>query len=429
MDSFNIFVFLVVFMRFSSCDVISILKHPVHILEPPYGVLPQDTISSPAIPVFPQLPEIVVNRALFRNSDNGIVLNKGYNYDPPNQQYLPPVIIPQRDEFPPNNEYLPPSNEPTPAPQFDYFVPSNDYLPPQQDIPDEPLSQYLPPASTTTSTQQPFRPQFDDIIPSSDDNGYNYDAPTNSYLPPSSSQSKGRNLKDSIFFRGTKQSTAPIRLDLNDLKCRFDSNGYFKSIVTIQSFIDNIPIIENTSGELIDNNLCDVRLVKSQLIIDISIENFQKCGIKVCDKDLCLRLRFPQIRDMKTLNDPVLVLKCKIQERIITKTHAVKMGINESLARGRSAGTYAQGGSQQAFRSQIGIFRRTDDGTFSRPLESGGRVQLGEDLMLRTQIQSGDGKICLFCHISVGIIYSYSHSRMEFHKNVGYFAAAADCKG
>lgn len=62
------------------------------------------------------------------------------------------------------------------------------------------------------------------------------------------------------------------------------------------------------------------------------------------------------------------------------------------FSQGRSAGTFAQGGSQQPFRTQLGLFRNLD-GAFTKSLESGSVVQLGEELMLRAQVKSGDGEI------------------------------------
>lgn len=61
-----------------------------------------------------------------------------------------------------------------------------------------------------------------------------------------------------------------------------------------------------------------------------------------------------------------------------------------SYSHARSAGAIAQGGGESKFRTQVGIFRRSGD-SFLRPLEANGVVQLGEDLMLRTQTKQGDG--------------------------------------
>lgn len=57
----------------------------------------------------------------------------------------------------------------------------------------------------------------------------------------------------------------------------------------------------------------------------------------------------------------------------------------------RSSGTFANGGSQLPFRTQIGIYRQGGNG-FTRNLEPGGVVLLGEELMLRAHVKFGDGK-------------------------------------
>lgn len=54
---------------------------------------------------------------------------------------------------------------------------------------------------------------------------------------------------------------------------------------------------------------------------------------------------------------------------------------------------YSHTGKQQ-LRSQIGLYRQSSNGV-SRNLSPGSTVQLGEDLLLRAQIKSGDGEsIC-----------------------------------
>lgn len=52
---------------------------------------------------------------------------------------------------------------------------------------------------------------------------------------------------------------------------------------------------------------------------------------------------------------------------------------------------YANGGEKPHLRTQLGLYRLSGSG-FSKSLESGGFVQLGEELMLRAQIKHGDGK-------------------------------------
>lgn len=50
---------------------------------------------------------------------------------------------------------------------------------------------------------------------------------------------------------------------------------------------------------------------------------------------------------------------------------------------------FAHGGGKQQLRTQIGLYRQSGSG-FTKSLETGGFVQLGEELMLRAQVKNGD---------------------------------------
>jgi len=65
-----------------------------------------------------------------------------------------------------------------------------------------------------------------------------------------------------------------------------------------------------------------------------------------------------------------------------------------NLSQARSAATtFAQGGSQQPFRTQVALFRKSDGSgsSFTRSIDPGGTVQLGEEMMLRIHTRAGDG--------------------------------------
>lgn len=66
----------------------------------------------------------------------------------------------------------------------------------------------------------------------------------------------------------------------------------------------------------------------------------------------------------------------------------------------RSSGTHVQGGSQQNFRTQVSLFRKSGN-DHQTPLEPGGTVQLGEELFLRAHVNSGDGKSIISPQISL----------------------------
>lgn len=60
---------------------------------------------------------------------------------------------------------------------------------------------------------------------------------------------------------------------------------------------------------------------------------------------------------------------------------------------------FAHSGTKQNFRTQLGLYRQSGSG-FSKSLDSGSFVQLGEELMLRAQIKSGDGKLIISIFLS-----------------------------
>lgn len=240
----------------------------------------------------PPLPEIIVNKQSTSN---------GYNYEKP-------IIPPQSDEIIINNEYIPPSNN--------YIQPQKDYLPPKYiDNVENHKNGYNYP-----SPVPPIQTQSDEIPP--DNIGYNYDPPkppSNDYLPPSNHQ--GRMFKESV------QKLSQHRLQLRELRCLQNTGGYFQGIINVQSFLANIPIVDT---DIFDRR-CNLAVVKTQIVINFKYEDFQRCGVENCgSSELCLRLRFPQIRDMKSIGDAILTLQCKVQDKIVTKVHSIKVGVSDS---------------------------------------------------------------------------------------------------
>jgi uncharacterized protein YunC (DUF1805 family) len=158
-----------------------------------------------------------------------------------------------------------------------------------------------------------------------------------------------------------------------------------------QTTIDGIPVIDRDNTDITG---CNIRLQNSNLMVNIRAEDFQKCGVSQCGNanDLCLRLRFPQIRGMRMLDDPMLTLQCKVQRRVASKTHAIRLGVANNVQGRAYSGAFAQGGSQLPLRTYLGILRKDTNGHgFTRNLEPGGAVTLGEDLVLRSQVRAGDG--------------------------------------
>lgn len=334
-------------------DVVHFLPPPV-LLEPPVafsGLNYLDTnpqsggwpISSP--PLLPEtttrfsLPEIIINKSAREGYPSGGEVANHHHDDSivVNNQYLPPTPPfssatttvstttssttqrPLQDE---PNYYLPPSassypdRNPNNGRNLYYYYPK----PPIQF--DEPFVEpaYLPPAS----------PPFVAAPPS---------PPLNSYLPPPqqaatvltrATVNRTTSLADNDFFGFGAAVRSPLRLELAEMKCLSNGDdGYFRTRITVQSFIDTRPVFEDVIAANCDHRL---EIQRNQIVIDIPARDFASCGIVNCgngqrNDELCGRIRFPQIRGMRTVNDAILALQCKPQERVISRTHAFRMGV------------------------------------------------------------------------------------------------------
>ncbi|EDW32954.1 GL10255 [Drosophila persimilis] len=319
----------------------------------PNPVTPAPAPVAPAATTEFSLPEIIENRSVkFQGHGNGQGQGQGHgSFIPLSQNYLPPAI-----EERPSYESPKPSEEGYPA----YYYPQ-------------------PPAtpSPPTTTAQPIIVQDPgEDIETIHSPGYDYHAPAQRpstpaplYLPPSESSADQQ-----------------LRLRLKDMRCL--QAGFFRAVLKLDSFLGAAPTVDHDSDDVQDKR-CELKLARSFLLLDIAGADFERCGVRSCGQDLCLRLRFPTIRGLRTGGDSILTLHCKSQERVAVKTHALKMGVANDV-QARSVGNYAHGGNQNAFRTHVELLRRGSNG-YTRHLESNGAVQLGEELLLRAHVLAGDG--------------------------------------
>lgn len=262
---------------------------------------------------------------------------------------------------------------PTQRPQADVEI-HNEYLPPVQD---QPNNGYLPPPNTQTTPLPPFQ-----------DEELDYDPPDNSYLPPASGPYNQRNAKDINFFRSTSNALSNMKVELKDMKCLQNPNGFLRAQLQMHNIVDAFPVMDQD----ISDPRCEIRTLRKQVLVNIVSEDFDRCGVYNCGNDLCVRIRFPLIRGLRTRDDLGLTLQCKVQERVVGKVHTIKIGVSNGVQGRSSGGAVAHGGSGQQFRTQVGLFRRADENGFTQALQPGDSVQLGEELMLRAQARSGDGE-------------------------------------
>lgn len=169
-----------------------------------------------------------------------------------------------------------------------------------------PDNQYLPPPPPPQPPSQADEPI---------DGGYHQ-----SFKPPKQSKF----LKPDHNFRSAKSN--PLHISVNSLRCLDGHGGYFRANIGVQSFIENLPIIDL---DAIDPR-CQFNVIGVKLILQIAIEDFQRCGVVPCsNRELCVNLRFPQVFGMKSFDDYLLTLKCKVQDRVVSKTHAFRFGVSQ----------------------------------------------------------------------------------------------------
>ncbi|KAH8384692.1 hypothetical protein KR093_005568 [Drosophila rubida] len=294
------------------------------------------------------LPEIVENRSVKPASQ------RSTNFIPLSQHYLPPAV-----EERPSYESPKPSDD---VAGYYYPAPSSTTRNP-----------------TTSSTLRPIivqNPDEGSELEPAEFSGYNYEAPAQQpskpspvYLPAAPSPVEQQQL----------------RLRLKDMRCL--QSGYFRAILKLDNFLGATPVLDNDSEQ--QSGHCQLKMSRSFLLLDIAGNDFERCGVQACGQDLCLRLRFPAIRGLRTGSDSILTLHCKVQQRVASKVQALKMGVANDV-QSRNSGTYARGGNQNAFRTHVELLRRGTNG-YTRHLESNGAVQLGEDLMVRAHVLAGDG--------------------------------------
>ncbi|XP_017020034.1 uncharacterized protein [Drosophila kikkawai] len=321
-------------------------------------VTPSPVAPAPVATTEFSLPEIIENRSIKFQGSGG-----HGGFIPLSQHYLPPAI-----EERPNYESPKPSEEPYPA----YYYPQ-----PGGTI----ITTSIP---TTTTTLRPIIVQDPgEEIETIHSPGYDYHAPV--AVPVFPTQKPSTPAPVYLPPEGI-QDQNQLRLRLKDMRCL--SGRYFRAVFKLDSFLGAAPTLDQDNDDVQDKR-CEMKLSRSFLLLDISGEDFERCGVKSCGQDLCLRLRFPAIRGLRTSGDSILTLHCKTQERVAVKTHALKMAVANDV-QSRSAGSYAHGGNQNPFRTHVELLRKGGNG-YTRHLETNGAVQLGEELLLRAHVLAGDG--------------------------------------
>lgn len=307
--------FLLIFCvcyRFINGDVLHKLNKIIRTLQPPYLYVNNNSFPSVEMTTEFFLPEIVVNRNVFpsENIDYFPQANTGDEYSNHRNYYVPPypenslpdIII--NDVPPLSNAYLPPAPPETITQASELYEPPWSGYNENNNINDTSV-RYLPPSHFQT---------MDDPI--------NIPLPLGNYVPPVHVK-QDRKLKDNAA-----RINPPLLVELNELRCLPNQNGYFKALLTVKNTISHPPIIEHDSKD----RRCKLQYDQSKVEVHIPVEQFELCQVTQCGDNgqyLCVQIRFPQIAGMRSLNDAILTLQCKIQNRIVTKTHALRLGVSK----------------------------------------------------------------------------------------------------
>lgn len=306
--------FLLIFCvcyRFINGDVLYKINKIIRNLQPPYLYMNNNSFPSAETTTEFFLPEIIVNRNVFPDENIDYFpqqTNTGDEYSNLQNYYVPPypennlpeIII--NDVPPLSNAYLPPA--PETITQASEYEPSwNGYN--ENNINDTSI-RYLPPTDMQTMDEPINIP-----IP-----------PSGNYIPPVHAK-KDRKLKDNAA-----RINPPLLVELNELRCLPNQNGYFKALLTVKNSIVHPPIIEHDSKD----RRCRLLYSQSKVEVNIPVEQFQLCQVIECGDNgqyLCVQIRFPQIAGMRSLTDAILTLQCKTQNRVVTKTHALRLGVSK----------------------------------------------------------------------------------------------------
>lgn len=221
----------------------------------------------------PQLPEVIDNRALISSG--------GYHYPIPN----PPVQF--DDPIPPSNQYLPP------------VIQQEEALPPV-------IPTYLPPGLYPPLGTPPpdlSAPQFDPLptqeIP--------VQPPANSYLPPSPTYLPPP-------FEGQQ-----VQLRVSNMSC-LDSatKRFFAASLRASQFLEAPPVIDDAKADCIVGS-------GNYFRIDMEGNKMGPCGVRYCDKNLCLTVRMPTVRGLRLPEDYLVTLQCKPQESVVERVKHLKL--------------------------------------------------------------------------------------------------------
>ncbi|XP_047359130.1 uncharacterized protein LOC124952786 isoform X1 [Vespa velutina] len=179
-------------------------------------------------------------------------------------------------------------------------------------------------------------------------------------------------------------------IQIEEISCRdTDDDVFFKASVKTTTSMES-PVIDNVEDEV-----CKFTRVKNEYTINLEKERFRHCGVVACSTETerfyCLDLRFPLIPGLRLKDDTKITLRCKVQEKIVSRTKKINVKTIDTSA--RMVPRVFTGGSQNNLEIDVGLFRKTfhSEKVFDTRIQSGDTVILGEEVLLRVLVRDGNG--------------------------------------
>jgi len=153
------------------------------------------------------------------------------------------------------------------------------------------------------------------------------------------------------------------------------------------------PVLENIE----DKTKCQLELTSSENTYSLKLEgDLSICGVRTCPeleggKDwLCLLVRYPVLAGLRLPEDEVIDIKCKPKAQAQAVIGEDSFSFQENMVEQMSPALFSERGHE--FISEIGLFRRLA-GThlYAARVKSGSRIELGENVQLRSIVRPGDG--------------------------------------
>ncbi|CAG7827664.1 unnamed protein product, partial [Allacma fusca] len=203
--------------------------------------------------------------------------------------------------------------------------------------------------------------------------------------------SNTRSAARAMQFEGGNQNVVTDFV-FSDIKCyRTKSREFFGATIHMKKGY-HVPYIRDRPQDPLTSSDCKMEQLESPDVrYRVAATDLRACGVEQCGDSLCLTMVFPRVPTLALADDEVTTIKCLPQQSSVSETQSISFS-GDNLENRRSSSTVEGGG--QDFAAEVGIFRQnpgTTNGLFAKRVSSGGVVQLGEPLQLRSVVRGGDG--------------------------------------